>query len=44
MRQLEIPKRYQRLYEKAAKGRSRKAAIRVHCLMCVGWLEHEVER
>lgn len=42
MRQLEVPKKYQRLYEKAATGRSRKAAIRVHCLMCVGWLEQEV--
>ncbi len=44
MRQLEVPAKYQRLFERARTGRSRKAAIRAHCLMCVGWLEREVEK
>mgnify|MGYP006908300629 FL=1 len=41
MRELDVPKKYQRLYEKARTGKSRKAALRMTCLQCVGWQEHE---
>lgn len=40
----DIPKRYRDLYEQAASGRSRKAAIRAYCLMCVDWNAEEVRR
>lgn len=39
----EIPERFQKLYEKGRAGSS-KAAIRCHCLMCVGWEPTEVEQ
>ncbi|MGB2985017.1 MAG: hypothetical protein WBE26_03965 [Phycisphaerae bacterium] len=42
MHEDDIPQRYRRLYRKAMAGRSLKAAIRAHCLMCVGWQEREV--
>lgn len=44
MRHIEMPSKFNRMYERAMSGRSRKAAIRAHCLMCVGWLEQEVEK
>ena len=37
-----VPKKYQKLYEKAISGRSRKAAIRSFCIECVGYFEKEV--
>jgi hypothetical protein len=40
----DVPQKYRRLYERAMSGRSRRAAIRVNCLWCVGWSEHEVEQ
>jgi len=32
-----IPQLYRATYQRAMSGRSRKAAIRAHCLMCVDW-------
>ena len=37
------PVKYRKLYQRAWAGHSRKAAIRAHCLECVGWLSREVE-
>ena len=39
----QIPTKYRGLHERAMSGKSRKAAIRAHCLMCVGWQAREVE-
>ena len=39
----EIPEKHRKLYEKGRAG-SAKAAIRCHCLMCVGWEPTEVEQ
>ncbi len=39
----DIPAKYRKLYERARAGKP-KAAIRAHCLMCVGWEPAEVER
>lgn len=44
MTTIDVPSKYRRMYRRAMSGRSRKAAIRVHCLMCVGWVESEVVR
>ena len=41
-RELYIPDRYRKLYEQGRAGKA-KAAIRCHCLMCVGWEANEVE-
>jgi hypothetical protein len=38
-----IPKKYRQVYERAMTGRSQAAAIRAHCLMCVGWQREEVK-
>lgn len=40
-RELDVPEKYQKLYARAVKGNA-KAAIRCHCLMCVGWSLREV--
>ncbi len=32
------------MYLRAMSGRSRQAAVRVNCLMCVGWNSAEVDR
>lgn len=37
----DVPPKYRPLYRRAMTGKSRKAAIRAHCLMCVGWFESE---
>lgn len=37
-----IPDLYKSTYATAKRGRSRRAAIRAHCLMCVGWNSAEV--
>ena len=39
---LDVPKKYRRLYQKAMSGKSRRAALRCHCLMCVSWRASEV--
>ena len=38
----DVPGRYRTLYEQGRAGKA-KAAIRCHCLMCVGWEAGEVE-
>lgn len=38
----DVPRKYRQLYERAWEGKSRKSAIRVFCLACTGWSEHEV--
>lgn len=43
-RKLDVPAKYRKLYRRAMGGKSRKAAVRVHCLMCVGWQEREIDR
>jgi len=42
MRDLEVPKKYRRMYDRAMAGRSQSAAIRAHCVMCCGWQAKEV--
>ena len=37
-----MPRKYRALYRRALSGRSLKASIRAHCLMCVGWDSAEV--
>jgi hypothetical protein len=44
MKLADIPERYRVLYRRAMTGQSHKAAIRCHCLMCVGWEWSEVKR
>ena len=39
----DVPAKYRAMYQRAMTGRCRKDAIRVHCLMCVGWNQREVE-
>ena len=39
-----IPEKYRVMFEKAATGRSRRAAIRLQCLECCGWQSAEVRR
>lgn len=39
----EIPKRYINLYNRAMKGKSRKAAIQYFCASCVGFDYNEVK-
>ena len=40
----QIPVKFRGLYRRAMTGKSRKAAIRAHCLMCVGWQASEVAK
>lgn len=37
-----IPKRYQKLYDRAMKGKSRKAAMKSFCIECMGYDHEEV--
>ena len=39
---IDVPKKYRRMYDRAKAGQSRKDAIRAHCLYCVAWQEQEV--
>jgi len=32
-----VPARYLRIYDSALSGRSKKAGIHAHCIMCMGW-------
>lgn len=44
MERIEVPERCRSLYNRAMGGKSRQAAIRAFCLMCVGWVAPEVRR
>jgi len=37
-----VPERYHALYRQAMTGKSRRAGVRAHCLMCMGWSAKEV--
>jgi hypothetical protein len=39
----EVPKKYRGLYERAMKGKSRKAAMHAFCLECCYWQIKEVQ-
>lgn len=40
----DVPKKYRKIYERAKSGHSRKDAIHIHCLKCMGWGREEVRR
>lgn len=40
----DVPERLRRLYDRAMTGKSRNAAVRAFCCMCVGWKRVEVDR
>jgi len=40
----DVPPKYRNLYRRAYAAKSRKAAIRAHCLECCGWSADEVRR
>lgn len=40
----DCPAKFRNLYRRAWSGKSRQAAIRAHCLECVGWSPREVDR
>jgi hypothetical protein len=42
MSRKDVPEKYRKLYDRAMSGKSQAAAIRSHCLMCVGWQREEV--
>ena len=39
----DIPKKYVKMYARAMRGKSRKAAMRMQCVECMGYVESEVE-
>jgi len=39
----DIPVRYVKMYARAMKGKSRKAAMRMQCIECMGYVESEVD-
>jgi len=39
MKREDVPKKHRKLYDKALAGRNQAAAIRSHCLMCMGYEE-----
>ena len=39
----DVPMRYRATYKRALSGKSPKAAIKAHCLMCCGWQLKEVK-
>lgn len=41
-RRADISKAYRRTYDRALSGRSLKAAVKAHCLECMGWQREEV--
>ena len=43
MRNLEVPDQYRKMYNRAMNGKSPRDAIRVHCIMCMGWQESLVD-
>ena len=44
MRDMEVPPHCRSVYDRAMKGRSKKAGILAHCLMCCGWQRREAVR
>lgn len=42
MRIEHMPKVYREMYNRAMSGHCRRDAIRVHCIMCMGWQRGEV--
>lgn len=41
----EVPPRYRKAYDRAVTGKaSPRTAIRLHCLMCCGWVRSEAEQ
>lgn len=40
----DVPAQYRPMYDRAMSGRSRRAAIKAHCLECCGWQRGEVAR
>ncbi len=44
MKLADVPESLRPMYLRAMSGRSRQAAVRVNCLMCVGWNSAEVDR
>ena len=40
----ECPAKFRNLYRRAWSGKSRQAAIRIHCLECCGWQAREVAK
>lgn len=44
MKRDDVPTPNRAMYDLAMSGKSRKAAIRVHCVMCMGWQIQEVAR
>jgi hypothetical protein len=41
---MDVPDRYRYMYDRAMSGRSRRTAIRLHCLMCMGWKQSDVPK
>ena len=39
----DVPMRYRATYQRARSGKSPRAAIKAHCLMCCGWQLKEVK-
>ena len=39
----DVPPRYAKMYKRAMSGKSRKAATRMQCIECMGYVESEVE-
>jgi hypothetical protein len=42
MTRASVPRQYLKLYDRAMSGKSMKAAIRAHCVMCMGWNHTDV--
>ena len=40
----DVPSQHRNVYDRAMRGKSRKAAVRCYCLMCVGWSWDEVRK
>ena len=40
----DCPAKFRNLYRRAWSGKSRQAAIRIHCLECCGWQAREVAK
>lgn len=44
MKMKDVPRKYRKLYERAMRGKSRKAAMKAFCAECVQWQINEVEK
>jgi hypothetical protein len=38
-----VPPKYRQMYDRAMKGKSRKAAMQALCAECVGWVSTEIK-